>query len=156
MEDKLKLYQAFIKFVKTLGEHSHLTKNELQKILGNSFYHHTDEEALLPMVKEITTNNENLDFLFGECIRICDELGPSREYFTFIHLFEDITREFSKKGTPELIELSDGYLQNFKKEIAILNQKIPHPPLFNMLLESRSLVEWTSIYAIYPFIPKRI
>ncbi len=156
MEDKLKLYQAFIRFVKALGERSHLKKNELQKILGRSFHHHTDEEALLPMVEDISTKEENLDFLFDECIRICDELGPSREYFTFIHLFEDITVELSKRGTPELVELVNNYLQNFKKEIALINQKIPHPPLFNMLLESRSLVEWTSIYAIYPFIPKRI
>ncbi|MEM1258881.1 MAG: alpha/beta hydrolase [Bacteroidota bacterium] len=156
MEDNLKLYQAFIKFAKSLGERSDLKKNELQRILGTSFYHHTDEEALLPMVKEINTEEEDLDFLFQECIRICDELGPSREYFTFIHLFEDITSNFSKRGNPELVDLTNRYLENFKQEITLINQKIPHPPLFNMLLESRSLVEWTSIYAIYPFIPKRI
>lgn len=156
MDDNLKLYEAFIKFIKTLGERSRLKTKELQTILGRSVYHHTDEEALLPMVKEISTKEEDLDFLFSECIRICDELGPSREYFTLTHLFEDITREFSKKGMPEMTELTKHYLENFKQEIALINQKIPHPPLFNMLLESRSLMEWTSIYAIYPFIPKRI
>ena len=156
MEDNIKLYQAFITFVKTLGERSHLKPKDLQHISGRSFHDHTDEEALLPMVKEIRTKEGDLDFLFDECIRICDELGPSREYFTLIHLFEDITTQFSKKGAPELVEQTSAYLENFRHEIAMINQKIPQPPLFNMLLEGRSLMEWTSIYAIYPFIPKRI
>ncbi|MEM1336839.1 MAG: alpha/beta hydrolase [Bacteroidota bacterium] len=156
MEDKLKLYRAFIQFIATLGVRSKLKGKEVQKILGVTLHDHADEEALLPMVKEVSTAENDLDFLFDECIRICDELGPSREYFTFIHLFDAIAFEFSKKGSPEMMERTNHYLENFKQEIALINQKIPHPPLFNMLLESRSLMEWTSIYAIYPFIPKRI
>ncbi len=156
MEDKLKLYQAFIQFITTLGVRSELNIKEVQKVLGFTFHNHAEEEVLLPMIKEVSIKENDLDFLFDACIRICDELGPSREYFTFIHLFEDIAFQFSKRGKPEVVELSNRYLENFKQEIAEINQKIPHPPLFNMLLESRSLVEWTSIYAIYPFIPKRI
>ncbi|MEM9866652.1 MAG: alpha/beta hydrolase, partial [Bacteroidota bacterium] len=67
-----------------------------------------------------------------------------------------ITEDLSeRKGTKETV-LVQNVLEQFRQEIALINQKIPKPPLFNMLLESRSLVEWTSIYAIYPFIPKRI
>ena len=156
MEDSIKLYHAFIQFTTTLGTQCSLAKKEVQNILGYSFHDHADEEAVLPLIKKASTKQKDLDFLFEECIRICDELGPSREYFTLIHLFEDIAREFSKRSTPEMVAPTQVYLENFKREISQINQKIPHPPLFNMLLESRSLMEWTSIYAIYPFIPKRI
>ncbi|MEL7146762.1 MAG: alpha/beta hydrolase, partial [Bacteroidota bacterium] len=37
-----------------------------------------------------------------------------------------------------------------------INQEIPKPSLVNMALEGRALIEWASIYFMYPFIPKRI
>ncbi|WP_435624707.1 esterase/lipase family protein [Flagellimonas sp.] len=157
MKDKLNLYKAFIKLNTTMGLRSSLSEKGVRKILIENFADHPDSEELMKLVKEDTPDREeDLNFLFNECIRICDELGPSREYFTLVTLFEHITEDFiEKKGTKEAI-LFQNILEQFRQEIALINQKIPKPPLFNMLLEGRSLVEWTSIYAIYPFIPKRI
>ncbi len=139
-----------------MGSHNQLTIRETKKVLTKILGVHPDADDLLPVVKEITVNDENLDFLFDECIRICDELGPSREYFTLVTLLDDIAVEMAIKGNSEAQELSQRILDRFKEEITLINRKIPHPPLFNMVLESRSLIEWASIYAIYPFIPKRI
>ena len=139
-----------------MGSQNRLTLKETKKVLTKILGVHPDAEELLPLIKEITGDSENLDFLFDDCIRICDELGPSREYFTLVTLLDDIAVEMAIKGDSKAQELSQRILDRFKNEIALINQKIPHPPLFNMFLESRSLFEWASIYAIYPFIPKRI
>ncbi|MEM0931511.1 MAG: alpha/beta hydrolase [Bacteroidota bacterium] len=156
MKDKLNLYKAFIKLTTAIGVRSSLSEKAVKKILIENFRTHPDSEELVTLVKKVSADDDDLNFLFNECIRICDELGPSREYFTLITLLENITEDLSeRKGTKETV-LVQNVLEQFRQEIALINQKIPKPPLFNMLLESRSLVEWTSIYAIYPFIPKRI
>lgn len=156
MEDKLKLYQTFIQFLLALGEMSSIEIVKVKNILKRSFYNHADKAMLISIVKEVSTTDKDLGFLFDECIRICDEWGPSREYFTLIHQFENSIAKGFKRNSPETAHLTNHYLEHFKQEITLINQKIPHPPLFNILLESRSILEWTSIYAIYPFIPKRI
>ncbi|MEM9361199.1 MAG: alpha/beta hydrolase [Bacteroidota bacterium] len=157
MKDKLNLYKAFIKLASTMGLHSRLTEKAVKKILIENFSDHPDCEELAELVKQNTPDQEeDLNFLFNECIRICDELGPSREYFTLVTLLEHITDDLIEKKDTKVAILFQNILEQFRQEIALINQKIPKPPLFNMLLEGRSLVEWTSIYAIYPFIPKRI
>jgi hypothetical protein len=45
-------------------------------------------------------------------------------------------------------------INNFKAEIDRINANIPPPPLFNVLLETRAVTEWTSMFWLYPFIPK--
>ena len=156
MKDKLNLYKTFIELLGSFGKTNGLAIKEVRKIMIRHFKAHPHFDELSELVKDMTKARTDLDFLLDECIRLCDELGPSREYFTLINLFENITQEFAFDGKPETEAISKKLLENFKNEIALINQKIPQPPLFNMLLESRSLVEWTSIYAIYPFIPKRI
>ena len=156
MQDRIHLYEAFLKLVTALGEINGLSISKTKKVLGNIFKVHPDVETISPIIKKMTFNKVNLDFLFDDCIRICDELGPSREYFTLTTLLDDIAVEMATEGSEAAQALSQKVLDRFKEEITLINQKIPHPPLFNMLLESRSLVEWSSIYAIYPFIPKRI
>ncbi len=156
MKDKLNLYKAFIKFTAAIGARNGLTEKVVKKILLENFDGHPDSQELVTLVKKNTQDNDDLNFLFNECIRLCDELGPSREYFTLVTLLEYITDEFVQKKQTKEAALFQNILEQFRQEIALINQKIPKPPLFNMLLESRSLVEWTSIYAIYPFIPKRI
>jgi len=154
MKDKLHLYEAFLKFTTTLGTQSGLSEKGTKKMLSKLLEDHPYVEELNPMLDEISVADEDLSFLFEECIRICDELGPSREYFTLLTLLESISAELSKKEGETTLSLD--FLGKFQHEIAEINQKIPQPPLFNMLLEGRSVVEWSSIYCLYPFIPKRI
>ncbi|MEL6484179.1 MAG: alpha/beta hydrolase [Bacteroidota bacterium] len=155
MEDKFQLYTIFTKFVTLLGTLNGLSVSAIQKIIKENYSTHPYAASILPKVKGLEVN-EDIKFLFNECIRICDELGPSREYFTIRTLLRNITHDIIALDKAEAKELSQEILEKFEQEIALINQKIPKPPLFNIMLESRSLVEWSSIYCIYPFIPKRI
>ncbi len=157
MEDKLHLHQTFIKFAIFLGTLNGISIEEAKKILVENFSIHPNIDELVPIIKKVTLkDDEDLKFLFTECIRICDELGPSREYFTLIAVLENLVYERTEKSDLKTDQEAVNIFDKFKNEIALINHKIPPPPLFNMLLESRSLFEWTSMYCIYPFIPKRI
>jgi len=156
MKEKLNIYEAFIELTTLLGQHEGLTMPKIQKILKENFSIHPDFESLQPRIIEVNTQGMTIEHTFEKCIRICDELGPSREYFTLVTLLENIANDFDQKSNVENPNSTKDITVKFRKEIKTINQKIPPPPLFNMLLESRSLVEWSSIYAIYPFIPRRI
>ncbi|NKI31502.1 alpha/beta hydrolase [Muricauda sp. DJ-13] len=157
MNDYLHLYEAFIEFITHLGKKNKLAVRDLKRIFSKHFKDHQDSEDLLPLIKKLTLDNESdINSSFQKCIRICDELGPSREYYTLINILEHVVEDLVEKSDPKTTELTKNVLESFKRQIAQINLKIPKPPLFNMLLEGRSLVEWTSIYAFYPFIPKRI
>ncbi len=157
MQDRLHLYKAFIKFVTTLGTLNGLSIKEARKVLTENFSEHPNADELLPIISKASLkDDDDIKFLFNECIRICDELGPSREYFTLLTILENVVYSLGKKDDPKSNQIAKDIFGKFEHEIDLINQKIPKPPLFNMFLESRSLVEWTSIYCIYPFIPKRI
>ncbi len=156
MKDKIHLYEAFIKLTALLSSLNGLSKRETKKVLTENFSIHPDYDELSPIIKDVGLDDTHIYFTLEECIRICDELGPSREYYTLITLLQNIVGDLESKEDADGHELSEDILTKFKHEIQLINQKIPPPPLFNMLLESRSVVEWTSIYAMYPFIPKRI
>jgi len=156
MEDKQQLYLTFTKFVTLLGILNGLSLKVIRKIITDNFGVHPYASQMLPEVKALEKIDEDIKFLFNECVRICDELGPSREYFTILTLLRNITHDMVGNGKAEAKELSMDILEKFEHEIELINQKIPQPPLFNIVLESRSLIEWSSIYCIYPFIPKRI
>lgn len=157
MQDKLHLYKTFIKFVGILAKRNGLSIKAARKLLIENFSFHPDADELLPIVSKSTLNDDSdITFLFDECVRICDELGPSREYFTLLTILENVTHKIEEKGNLKSNQQAQNIFDKFEHEITLINQKIPKPPLFNMLLESRSLFEWSSIYCVYPFIPKRI
>jgi len=157
MNEKLYLYKTFTQFATTLGLLNRLTEKESKKLLIENFKIHPDGEQIIPYIKKITiTKDEDIKFLFNETIRICDELGPSREYITLLMILQSIGDVVAHPDNLKENRITQSVIDKFKVEIANINLQIPQPPLFNMLLETRSLIEWTSIYAIYPFIPKRI
>lgn len=156
MQGNLHLYTTYIKFITLLGKLNGLSVKEIRKILNKHFNKHPHTEDIIDFINSVDPVDDDIKDLFNECIRICDELGPSREYFTLLTLLEQITDDILENGNSEAEALSKDILVKFGQEIALINQRIPKPPLFNMLLETRSLIEWGSIYCIYPFIPKRI
>jgi hypothetical protein len=157
MEVKNQLYITFTQFAMSLGRLNGLSIFETKLVLEKSYVLHPHAELLLTSLKNIEeTDVEDFKFLFNECIRICDELGPSREYITLLMILESIANEIGENPSLRQSQLAQDIVFKFREEISLINQKIPKPPLYNMLLETRSLLEWTSIYAIYPFIPKRV
>ena len=157
MEVRIQLYNKFTQFAMSLGRLNGLSIDEINTVLKNSYERHPHAEFMLGALENVKEKDiEDFKFLFNECVRICDELGPSREYITLLSILTTIANETGKNQSLEQNKLVHDIVLKFRKEIELINQKIPKPPLFNMLLESRSLLEWGSIYAIYPFIPKRI
>jgi len=154
MEEKLNLYKVFSKFAFNYSVDKGLTATKAKKILKLQLDNHPFGMELIPYVDGLKIEqSENLSSLFENCIRLCDELGASRDYITLVMILESMAN--ASKDEENADELID-FLEQFKIEIADINHKIPEPPVFNMIMESRSLLEWASIYAIYPFIPKRI
>ena len=88
----------------------------------------------------------------NQCISICEDFGPDRDYVTLVLLLETIY----KNEVFDAIEKDTiaNIISNFKQEIERINANIPPPPLFNILLETRSIAEWSSMFWLYPFIPK--
>ena len=157
MKVKNQLYITFTQFAISLGRVNGLSIAETQQVLEKNYTFHPHAELLLDILLNIDEADvEDFKFLFNECVRICDELGPSREYITLIMILENIANEVGETPSLKQNQLTQDVVLKFKEEIALINQKIPKPPLYNMLLETRSVLEWGSIYAIYPFIPKRI
>lgn len=157
MNEKLYLYKTFTRFATTLGLLNGLNEKDAKEVLVENFKIHPDGDTIIPFIETMEiTSNEDIKFLFNETIRICDELGASREYITLLMILQSIGDVVAHPDNELENELTQSIIDKFKEEIAQINQQIPKPPLFNMLLETRSVLEWASIYAIYPFIPKRI
>lgn len=157
MIDRLKLYKTFTRFATSVGLLNGLSLDQSKKVLQQYVEIHPYSERITPLIHDITDEvSLDIKFLFNECILICDEFGPSREYITLLSVLEKMAVYTHKDSTLEDNSLALAIVAKFKEEISYINQKIPKPPLFNMLLETRSVLEWASIYAIYPFIPKRI
>lgn len=157
MEEKIVLYRSFTRFAVALGVLNGMSLKESKQTVKDSFEHHPYAEPIFDFIEIIAVEEqEDIDFLFNDVIRVCDELGPSRDYLTLQVILEAIA--LTVVDTKQLEENTTALeiVERFKVEVSEINNKIPKPPLFNMLLETRSIIEWTSIYALFPFIPKRI
>lgn len=153
MEEKINLYKIFSRFTLNLSIHNGSSSSKAKKLLKQKFESHPFAVELMTFIDIIKIDEmNNLKSLLDECVRLCAELGASRDYITMVMILEAMVHESKNDDQSE----ANVYLEQFKIEIANINNKIPEPPVFNMILESRSLLEWASIYAIYPFIPKRI
>jgi hypothetical protein len=157
MEETKILYQIFSRFTVALGVLNGLTLIEARKLISKQFKKHPFEQEAKALIKKIDKDeHESIEELFDKIILVCEELGPSREYVTLINILENTGNSFTDDHDQNEYKYTNSIIERFKKEVVFINNKIPSPPLFNMVLESRSLIEWSSIYCIYPFIPKRI
>jgi pimeloyl-ACP methyl ester carboxylesterase len=154
IEDSKMLYKSFTKFAIALAVRSGLSLRKSKQLVSAEFESHPYGKKIEGFIDVMEDEKDNIISLLNDCVRICDELGPSRDYFTLEKVLEVVNNN-SKKSEDEASNISP-FIDKFKSEIHTINQKIPKPPLFNMVLESRSLLEWASIYCIFPFIPKRI
>lgn len=155
IEESRLLYKSFTRFAVSLGVRSGLSLNEAKQLVSSEFESHPYGKKIEGFIEVIEDEKDNIISLLNACVRICDELGPSRDYFTLEMVLETISSKGNTENDEEATNISP-FIKKFKSEIHTINQKIPKPPLFNMVLESRSLIEWASIYCIFPFIPKRI
>jgi len=157
MEETQILYRIFIRFATALGVLNGLSLKDAKGLITLNFKGHTFEDEAKVIINKIDKDeHDRIEQLLDETILICDELGSNRDYITLVKILKNIGNSISDGHDQNEYKYTNSLIERFEKEIELVNKKIPPPPLFNMVMESRSLLEWTSIYCLYPFIPKRI
>ncbi|MGY8910650.1 MAG: alpha/beta hydrolase, partial [Flavobacteriales bacterium] len=152
MESNKIVYTAFTKFAVAIAVSQGATLPQAKKIITKSFERHPYFKHVSKIIKKVKLDKENLNILSNQCISICEDFGPDRDYITLVLLLEKIYKnEELQKIEKDTIS---NIINNFKVEIDRINANIPPPPLFNVLLETRAVTEWTSMFWLYPFIPK--
>ncbi len=152
MENNRIVYKSFSKLAVAIAVAQGASLAKAKKIIISSFDRHPFYKEVSKIVKKVKLDKENLNILSNECISICEDFGPDRDYITLVLLLENIYKneEFQKVEKDTVSNI----IKNFKAEINRINTNIPPPPLYNVLLETRAVAEWTSMFWLYPFIPK--
>jgi hypothetical protein len=140
-----------------LGVLNGLSLKQARKLVYKQFRKHPFKHEVKTLIKKIDKDEQDrIEEFFDKIMLVCDELGPSREYVTLVNILRKLGNAISDGKEQVNYKYTNSIIERFETEVAIINDKIPSPPFFNMVMESRSLIEWTSIYCIYPFLPKRI
>jgi pimeloyl-ACP methyl ester carboxylesterase len=152
MESNKIVYTSFSKLAVAIAVSQGATLKQAKEIIIKSFERHPFYKEVSKITKKVKLEKENLNILSNQCISICEDFGPDRDYVTLVLLLETIY----KNEVFDAIEKDTiaNIISNFKQEIERINANIPPPPLFNILLETRSIAEWSSMFWLYPFIPK--
>lgn len=157
MEEIQILYRIFTRLATALGVLNGLSLKDAKELVCQQIKDHPFENEVKILINNINTDeHEIIEQLLEETILICEELGSSRNYITLEKILGQIAMSLSNGHSKEEQKYTNSIVNRFRKEITIINKKIPQPPLFNMIMETRSLLEWSSIYCLYPFIPKRM
>lgn len=152
MENNKIVYKSFVKFAVAIAVSQGTEEDEAKKIIVSHFEQHPYFRQISKFIKKVSLKKENLNILSNNCISICEDFGPDRDYITLVLLLEKIYKNEDFKEVEK--DTIYNIIQNFKSEINRINSKIPAPPLYNIILETRSIIEWSSMFWLYPFIPK--
>lgn len=152
MENNKTLYTSFTKLALKVAMSKGMTLKKAKEIVILKFELHPFEKMIVGLIDESKLIKKEVNTLLNECISVCEDFGPDRDYVTLNIVLERISKiEATKKGTNDI---ANQVLKTFKEKVDEINKRIESPPLFNVLLETRSVVEWVSMFGVYPFIPK--
>ena len=152
MENNKTLYTSFTKLALKVTMSKGLTLKQAKEIVIQKFELHPFEKMIIGLIDGRKLIKKEIDTLLNDCISVCEDFGPDRDYVTLNIVLERISKiEATEKGTDEV---ADFVLKTFKNRVNEINRQIDSPPLFNILLESRSAIEWVTMFGLYPFIPK--
>lgn len=158
MENNKTLYKAFTRLAIHTAIKTGVELKDARKFIYKSFNHH-------PYAKEIKKHASKVDYdkhqelepLLADSIVVCEDFGPDRDYIALVLILEKLTSATmrTRKVKEDKVKIVDFIVKRFREEIDRINKKIDAPPTYNALLETRGLLEWSSIFYLYPFIPKR-
>lgn len=152
MENNKTLYTSFTKLALKVTMSKGRTLKQAKDIVIKKFELHPFEKMIINLIDDRKLIVKEIDTLLNDCISVCEDFGPDRDYVTLIIVLERINNiKASEKGTDKI---ASKILKTFKEKVDEINTKIDSPPLFNVLLESRSAIEWVTMFGVYPFIPK--
>jgi hypothetical protein len=152
MENNKTLYKSFTKLALKVAMSKGMSLKKAKEIVILKFELHPFEKMIIGLIDGRKIIRKDINTLLEDCISVCEDFGPDRDYVTLNIVLERInTIKASKKGTDDVAAT---ILKTFKNKVDKINKKIDSPPLFNVLLESRFALEWVTMFGIYPFIPK--
>ncbi|WP_339662878.1 alpha/beta hydrolase [uncultured Polaribacter sp.] len=152
MENNKTLYTSFTNLALKVTMSKGMTLKQSKEIVIQKFELHPFEKMIIGLIDDSKLIKKDVTVLLNECISVCEDFGPDRDYVTLNIVLERISKiEATKKGTNEI---AFQVLKTFKNKVDEINKQIESPPLFNVLLETRSIIEWVSMFGIYPLIPK--
>lgn len=152
MENNKTLYTSFTNLALKVAMSKGMTLQQSKEIVIQKFELHPFEKMIIGLIDDSKLIKKDVTVLLNDCVSVCEDFGPDRDYVTLIIVLERISKiEATKKGTDEI---ANKVLKTFKKKVDEINKRIESPPLFNVLLETRSVIEWVSMFGIYPLIPK--
>ena len=132
-----------------------MTLEKAKELIIKKFEDHPYRKTITRLINKISPSKKHIDDLLDDTISICEDLGPDRDYLTLGLVLESISNEKVKTSKKKKKDAAVEVVKKFMEEIIHINLHIPPPPLYNVLLEGRSLLEWSSMIWIYPLIPKR-
>jgi dienelactone hydrolase len=159
MRNKAELYEVFGEMIYVLAmADGTIQKEELDVIEKKLAKHPWGKEIKWSFEYEVSKKG-NIEDLFQKVISACEMHGPDREYEFLIDVMEEVAE--ASDGIDEneefVIDVVRELSDRFKEEIGRINtQKTDSPSMVNLLLEGRVVLEWPSIFVVYPFIPKRV
>ena len=153
MEENKSLYKSFTKLAIKLAILKGKTLENAKTLVLHLFEDHPFERIIIKSIKKDEFDKKTLNQLSEECLRICRDFGPDRDYKTLVLMLEAINGLKIEGAKHD--KRTDLFLEDFKAGIKDINKNIDAPPMYNVLLESRSLVEWSTMYGLYHLIPKR-
>lgn len=153
MENSKSLYKAFTKLAVKLAIIRGKDLDEAKKIVLQKFENHPFEKHIIKSIKKDEFNQKMLEELSFDCLQVCKDFGPDRDYLTLVLILESINK-IRVKGVVRARE-TNKIVKDFRKNIEVINTNIEAPPMYNVLLETRSLIEWTTMFGIYHIIPKQ-
>lgn len=152
MENNKTLYTSFTKLALKVAMSKGMTLKQAKETVIQKFELHPFEKMIISLIDGRKLIEKDINTLLDECISVCEDFGPDRDYVTLIIVLKRISKiKATKTGTDEVAKLA---LKTFTVKVNEINRKIESPPLFNVLLETRSAIEWFTMFGVYPFIPK--
>lgn len=152
MENNKTLYTSFTKLALKVAMSKGMTLKQAKETVIQKFELHPFEKMIISLIDGRKLIEKDINTLLDECISVCEDFGPDRDYVTLIIVLKRINKiKATKTGTDEVAKLA---LKTFTVKINEINRRIESPPLFNVLLETRSAIEWFTMFGVYPFIPK--
>ena len=152
MENNKTLYISFAKLAIKIALSKGFSLEQAKKIVIKKFEQHPNEKLILKSIKNDEFDKKTLITLLNNCVSVCEDFGPDRDYVTLVLILESVNNEKSLKNSKDI---STNIVEHFRKEIVRINKDIPAPPIFNVVLESRAIIEWTTMIGLYHLIPKR-
>jgi len=158
MENNKTLYKSFTKLALHTAIKTGVELQDARELIYKSFNHHPFAKKIRKYASKVEYDKyQELEPLLADSVVVCEDFGPDRDYIALVLILEKVTSPAmrTRQVKEDKVQIVEFIVQRFRDEIDRINKKIDAPPTYNAILETRGLLEWSSIFYIYPFIPKR-